>query len=72
MGVIQPIDQANKMVQNSNTDRPTRTAKDVAMRLERSVSLPLFFIMKTKAVARLPKMATNATMAMYFMFEIIP
>ena len=72
MGVIQPIDQASKMVQNSKMDRPTLAAKDVAMRLARSVSLPPFLIMKTKAVPRLPKMATNAMMAMYFMCEIIP
>lgn len=59
------------MLAKSKMESPTRMASDVAILLFRVVSLLLPFIMKTKAVARLPIMATNAMTTRYFMQRII-
>ena len=71
VGVISPSHQAAKMPVNSKMDRPTRNASDLAMYLARSLLLLSFFIMKTSAEARLPRIPTKAKMTMYFMNGII-
>ncbi len=71
MGEMSPRDQAAKMLMNSKMDKPTRSAKELAMCLARSLSLLPFFIMKTNAAAKLPKIPRKATMTMYFMNWII-
>ncbi len=59
------------MLANNMIDRPTRMARDLAMRLLRVVSSLEPFIMKTRAAIRLPSMATNAMKTRYFMDWII-
>ena len=59
------------MLANSRMDNPTRSANARAIFLDRVVPL-LLFIMKNKALPRLPMIATNARMTQNFMNRIIP
>ena len=59
------------MLVNSKIDRPTLIAKDLAMSFARSLLSPFFFIMKTNAATKLPKIPMKLTMTMYFMDWII-
>ena len=59
------------MVQNNRIEKLTRKASELAIRLARTASSPLFLVMNTRAATKLPRIAMKATMTTYFMGNII-
>ena len=68
VGFNQPIHQPSRMIRNSVTDNPTRSARARAMRRSGPSCVGLRLpSMKTPALASAPRMASKITMSSAFM-----